>query len=358
MAPFLRRGNALWLLLQFACVFAASFTGWRRGSNERWINFSVSDSRADFTRTLNVTYFLSDEEAYSDVSGLLNQTRTVPSRYVFVGSPVSRNGTSELLTKLEASVKGETWDRIPYATLPTETSHHVRRARAVYKYLQQNWNSTAAVFLDPGLGYLALSGQRSNPFDKRHYDAVLHRPWQKLHKTVEVPGNRRKRSSPYGQLIWPQTPRDLEAIYMERKSTEWVDSAPYNIGKSGGLTLVNTGPTISVIITVYERFDYLTSAILSIIFQDYSGTVEIIVVDDGSSSRGSQEKLAAILRESKENMSASKATTGPRTLKLLNLEANSYLGRARNHGRRIATGDILMFMDDDNVGELVAACSN
>lgn len=106
-------------------------------------------------------------------------------------------------------------------------------------------------------------------------------------------------------------------------------------------------PSVSVIITVYERFTYLRQALSSLLAQDFAGQMEIIVVDDGSQSDGAAGNLSAII-----NSLANEATQRPgaRSLRLLSLSENVYLGRARNEGRKLAIGDVLMFMDDDNVG--------
>lgn len=91
-------------------------------------------------------------------------------------------------------------------------------------------------------------------------------------------------------------------------------------------------PLVSVIITVYNRIEYINQAIESILAQTYSN-YEIIVVDDGSSIDiysslfKSQEKVFYILQKHKG------------------------LAAARNAGISYSKGEYLVFLDDDDLLE-------
>lgn len=95
-------------------------------------------------------------------------------------------------------------------------------------------------------------------------------------------------------------------------------------------------PLVSVIITHYERPLLLAEALDSLRAQSY-GNFEVIVVDDGSASAPALAYLDALRAEFEE-----------RRWTLLRQE-NAYLGAARNAGARAASGEFLLFMDDDDL---------
>ena len=64
---------------------------------------------------------------------------------------------------------------------------------------------------------------------------------------------------------------------------------------------------------------------------------EVIVVDDGSPDPDVRRGLEEIRQE-----------VEPRGWRVI-VQENRYLGAARNHAARHATGDYLLFMDDDNL---------
>lgn len=88
---------------------------------------------------------------------------------------------------------------------------------------------------------------------------------------------------------------------------------------------------ISVIITAYNRPDFLGEAIDSALAQTYADK-EVIVVDDGSTEPGTRAVLAAY---------------GDR-IRAIRKE-NGGVASARNAGIRAAKGDLLAFLDDDDV---------
>jgi glycosyltransferase involved in cell wall biosynthesis/predicted HAD superfamily hydrolase len=98
------------------------------------------------------------------------------------------------------------------------------------------------------------------------------------------------------------------------------------------------GPKVSVCLTHYCRPQKLRRALASLRRQDYRN-FEVIVVDDGSPDPDVQRELVEIRQEIE--------SLGWRLL----VQENRYLGAARNYGASHASGDYLMFMDDDNVAK-------
>ncbi|KAI9018373.1 nucleotide-diphospho-sugar transferase [Hyaloraphidium curvatum] len=107
-------------------------------------------------------------------------------------------------------------------------------------------------------------------------------------------------------------------------------------------------PPVSVVVTVHNRYDFLEQALLSLHRQTYRGSIETIVVDDGS-EEAAAANITAIVARIRELPGAGVA--GNRMWKLLRLPRNVYLGGARNRGRRLVTAPWIMFMDDDNVAK-------
>lgn len=91
-------------------------------------------------------------------------------------------------------------------------------------------------------------------------------------------------------------------------------------------------PTVSVAIPVYERSSTLKDAIESVFMQDYHGTVEIIVIDDGSSPFVFQCLKPYLSR-----------------IKYIRLNLNSGVSAARNAGISVARGEYVAFLDSDDI---------
>lgn len=102
------------------------------------------------------------------------------------------------------------------------------------------------------------------------------------------------------------------------------------------LTLPEDGPKVSICVTHYCRPQKLRTALASLKRQTYQN-FEVIVIDDGSFDPEVQSELEEIRQEIE-----------PLGWRLL-VQENRYLGAARNYGASHATGDYLLFMDDDNV---------
>ena len=98
-------------------------------------------------------------------------------------------------------------------------------------------------------------------------------------------------------------------------------------------------PKVSVVITHYNRPELLPLAIRSVAEQTWPGShLELVVIDDGSPDPEVQKRLDEIEAEFRFQ------ERGWRLLR----EPNRYLGGARNAALRNATGEYVLFMDDDN----------
>lgn len=90
-------------------------------------------------------------------------------------------------------------------------------------------------------------------------------------------------------------------------------------------------PSFSIVIPTYQRREIVCDAVRAIGDIRYSGSVEVIVVVDGSSD-GTAEALEAI--------------DCPFPMKIMRQD-NSGAAAARNRGAANASGEILLFLDDD-----------
>jgi glycosyltransferase involved in cell wall biosynthesis len=92
-------------------------------------------------------------------------------------------------------------------------------------------------------------------------------------------------------------------------------------------------PQLSVIVATWNRPDHLDEALRSISLQGEAVPFEVIVVNDGGGDVG------PIVARWARHMA----------VQSVNLEVNAGLARARNEGIRRAQGDILCFLDDDDL---------
>jgi hypothetical protein len=98
-------------------------------------------------------------------------------------------------------------------------------------------------------------------------------------------------------------------------------------------------PSVSIIITHYNRGRVLLQCLQAIANQSYDASkIEVIVVDDGST----KSDVLEILKQEIEPFIQSHGWTYMAI-------ANSYLGAARNAGAARASGSLLLFLDDDDV---------
>lgn len=96
-------------------------------------------------------------------------------------------------------------------------------------------------------------------------------------------------------------------------------------------------PLVSVIIPTYKRSDYLLRAIDSVLRQTYA-PIEIIVVDD---NEGNNEFREATKKNLQHYITSA-------AIQYLEHEINKGLPAARNTGIRLAKGDYVAFLDDDD----------
>lgn len=97
--------------------------------------------------------------------------------------------------------------------------------------------------------------------------------------------------------------------------------------------------TVSVIIPTYKNRGGLIDSIESALSQDYEGLIEVIIVDDNdpqSSFRKNTEDLMVKYRENPK-------------VKYIRHEVNRNGAAARNTGLRAAKGDLIAFLDDDDL---------
>lgn len=99
---------------------------------------------------------------------------------------------------------------------------------------------------------------------------------------------------------------------------------------------IESAPLISVVITHFERPRKMLEAVCSVLRQSYSN-LEVIVVDDGSRSEHAVAALGVL-----ENLLQRSSVQLVRT-------TNGYLGHARNAGLARATGEFIIFLDDDDL---------
>ena len=97
-------------------------------------------------------------------------------------------------------------------------------------------------------------------------------------------------------------------------------------------------PLVTVCITHFERPDLLEEAILSVQKQTYP-LVEVVVVDDGSPSKATRDRLHQLEAKYKRSKVS------------FIFSENNYPGHARNTAAAAAHGEYLVFLDDDNVAK-------
>ena len=94
---------------------------------------------------------------------------------------------------------------------------------------------------------------------------------------------------------------------------------------------------VSVIITTYQRQEFLINAIDSVYKSDYAN-YEVIVIDDNGKGTEYQLNNEVLFEKYKVNSN----------FKYFAMPHNSGACKARNQGAAIANGEILMFLDDDD----------
>jgi glycosyltransferase involved in cell wall biosynthesis len=95
-------------------------------------------------------------------------------------------------------------------------------------------------------------------------------------------------------------------------------------------------PLVSVVVPRFERTGYVRHCLEALTRQDYPA-LEVIVADDGSTSSAAREQLGQL-----------EAEDWPFAFRVLRLEHGG-LSATRNAGWRAAAGELVLFVDDDDI---------
>ena len=96
----------------------------------------------------------------------------------------------------------------------------------------------------------------------------------------------------------------------------------------------NNSPLVSVVLPTYGRPAFLPEAIESVVSQTYD-RIELVIVDDGS-----PDPIAPIVRDT---------NTEDLKLEIIRHETNRGASAARNTGIQRSTGELVAFLDDDDI---------
>ena len=130
----------------------------------------------------------------------------------------------------------------------------------------------------------------------------------------------------------------MDAVANEQAFIAWHESLPLLEEQPFSTAAPTALPKVSLCVTTFNRPKLLRQALTSISALDYPN-FEVVLVDDGST----QPEALAFLNELEPDF----AKRGWQIVRQQNL----YLGAARNTAARHATGEYLLFMDDDNYAE-------
>jgi glycosyltransferase involved in cell wall biosynthesis len=133
----------------------------------------------------------------------------------------------------------------------------------------------------------------------------------------------------------------LDALANERAWVAWHENQCADasaITPAAVAPAARTWPKVSLCLTTFNRPKLLGQALESIKALTYPN-FEVVLVDDGSTKPEAVTALQALESDF--------AARGWRIVR----QPNRYLGAARNSGARQASGDYLLFMDDDNYAE-------
>jgi GT2 family glycosyltransferase len=112
--------------------------------------------------------------------------------------------------------------------------------------------------------------------------------------------------------------------------------------RSAELSPITAHPLVSVVVVTHDRGDLLLKTLESLMAQTYTH-FEVLLVDDGSTQPRHVEVLSLVERFF--------STAQPEVPFRLVRQANLYPGAARNHGARLARGEYVMFLDDDDLAK-------
>src|SRR5919202_1898866 len=95
--------------------------------------------------------------------------------------------------------------------------------------------------------------------------------------------------------------------------------------------MIEAAPAFTAIVPSRGRPELLQRAVRSIVEQDYDGAIECLIVTDG----GEETPLPEVGR-------------ADRSVRAIRNTRDHGAAGARNHGARLATGELLAFCDDDD----------
>ncbi|MCC5830805.1 MAG: glycosyltransferase family 2 protein [Phycisphaeraceae bacterium] len=105
---------------------------------------------------------------------------------------------------------------------------------------------------------------------------------------------------------------------------------------------MNQTPDVAVVITTYNRPDFLPETIDSVLAQDYQGQLDILVVDDGSTDNTAEVVRPYTLKHVDPD--------GARQVRY-HRQSNQGLAMARNAGVAHTIAPLICFVDDDDLCE-------
>jgi glycosyltransferase involved in cell wall biosynthesis len=112
---------------------------------------------------------------------------------------------------------------------------------------------------------------------------------------------------------------------------------------SGGRQPHDLIPDVAVVVTAYNRADFLPQTLQSLVHQDFGGWFEVLVVDDASETD--------IYPAVQPFLERYKHAVGHVNVAYIRHEMNQGLAEARNTGVRHTTAPLIAFVDDDDVCE-------
>jgi hypothetical protein len=195
-------------------------------------------------------------------------------------------------------------------------------AHAVYQALKaQTCRVVIVSNLSPSAGYLAQHAKRSRlvHFTEKMF-VVL--PGKRAYRKT-VPGTEKAGSE------------FLRSEGLALADSVWDSSSTLPASKPR-IVEEALKPLVSVVIVTYERPALLRECLSSVRSQTYSH-IEVVIVDDGSPSRGAKDGL--------DELEAEFAEFRWKVVR----QKNSFLGAARNAGVRESSGRAVLFLDDDNI---------
>ena len=272
---------------------------------------------------MTIIVTLAAETPISDAA-LKQQLAQLPEAIFCVVGETQRN--------FQSLLKTTDWlVNIPVNPTLKHMSPHRAAAYSFYLWLaQQKEVKQVFLFDHGGVGYYALQA--------RHAQGTFEEISFALWMCTPTLHYRLTQAEPFNSISL------LEAHFMEQRCYALVEECEFlakeledypqqqHWKREADVVALTGTPKISVCITHYNRPQMLQEAVQSIQNQTY-GNIEMIVVDDGSTDEAVEKTLRAL--EAK----------GVRVI----VQENKYLGAARNTGAKAATGEYILFMDDDNL---------